>query len=667
MNNLPFNKWTLSFISKQYEDLYESEMIKQRQSYFRIIDITILLLCIFFFIFYLLQGGQIVVMVILAFSSLVILLTLIYAQKFASKVGYYYFLMYVVSLAISLYIASQNQQKSSFLYGQATAIIAIIQFLFSHIKLRMFTLFVVPAVQLYILGLFTVQDFGNIILTFMTQFLILLYSHYNEFMFRLAFSYMIYNLKLKDISQGYIPHSFIAISLNARNNSFQLEFQNQISQTNLNVEDTKTLIEMMRNTFVVPKGQIPTFVDLQNINIQRSSELSLRRLGNKKQTLEEYAFYKSKQNSSDEQQQSSEQTEQMEGVFYNQVKGTNIIVNIDIKSMNYGKNYLLIVVKEEKPPQQLPKSEEQIRFLSKVIQYASNQLSVAHQHFYKEIIGLKLSSLDNNKFWQIKCMNLTIMNHFQNFYFFVHSTKINSTLATYNKINLKTFLNNLQQHFSYMSMKQKMRFHHYLQLEDFKVNVNSKFLSQIIVNIFESCLKLANCNSTINLNVTNELNLNPLQNKTAEKKCQQDLDFIKKVADESLQSQSKIEVQKLIKFEFSFLTSKKIDLNLETNIILNPQTYEEFQFNNSQEFQLNQPITNFLLRKIGPYNSIQYSQNIYCGHQCQQTLMLYPPMQDLIQQQTLYQNKISFYIYTDQTQLTQSFIKYTQQRSFLQA
>ncbi|CAD8135439.1 unnamed protein product [Paramecium pentaurelia] len=666
MNNLPFNKWTLGFINKQYEDLYEVEMNKYRQSYFRIIEIIILLLCILFFIFNLLEERQIIVMVILAVSSIAIFFALIYGQRFAQKVRYYYFLMYMASLAISLYVASQTMQKSPFLYGYSSATIAIIQFLFSHFKLRLFTLLIVPIVQLYILDVLTLDDFAYIILAFMTQLLILLYSHYNEFMFRLAFSYMIYNLKLKDISQEYIPHSFLALSLNVRNNQFQLEFQNQISITNLNVEDSKTLIEMMRNTYVVPKGQIPTSVDLQNINIQRSGDLSMRRLANKKQTLEEFAFYKIKQNLSVDQQQPKEETEEMEGVFYNQLKEKNVIVSIDIKTLNYGKNYLLIVIKEEKQPQMMSKSEEQIRFLNKIIQFASNQLSASHQHLYKEIIGLKISSIDNEKLWQIKCINLSIMNHFQNFYFFVNSTKINNFLAAYSKINLKYFLINLQQHFCYMSMKLKKKFNYELNLDDFMIKVNSKFLSQIIFNIFEQCLKQADSNSTINLYVKNELNLNPLQNYVVEKKCLQELDFIEKVAEESQESPTKVEFQKLVKFEFTFLSSKQVELQSETNLILNPQTYEDFHFNNNQEFQLNHPITNFLLKKIGPYNSIQYSQNIYCDHQCQQAVIVFPSMMDLIQQQTLYQNKISFYIYTDQTQLTQSFIKYAQQKSFLQ-
>ncbi|CAD8139183.1 unnamed protein product [Paramecium octaurelia] len=665
MNNLPFNKWTLGFINKQYEDLYEIEMNKYRQSYFRIIEVIILLLCILFFIFNLLEGRQIIVLVILAVSSIAIFLALIYGQKFASKVRYYYFLMYMTSLAISLYVASQTIQKSPFLYGYSSATIAIIQFLFSHFKLRLFTLLIVPIVQLYILDVLTLEDFGYIILAFMTQLLIVLYSHYNEFMFRLAFSYMVYNLKLKDISEEYIPHSFLALSLNVRNNQFQLEFQNQICRSNLNVEDSKTLIELMRNTYVVPKGQIPTSVDLQNINIQRSGDLSMRRLA-KKQTLEEFAFYKIKQNLSADEQLLKEEAEEMEGVFYNQVKEKNVMVSIDIKNLSFGKNYLLLVVKEEKQPQMMSKSEEQIRFLSKIIQFASNQLSASHQHLYKEIVGLKLGSIDNNKIWQIKCINLSIMSHYQNFYFFVNYTQINNFLASYSQINLKYFLINLQQHFSYMSMKMKKKFLYELNLDDFIIKVNSKFLSQIVFNIFEQCLKQADSNSTINLNVKSELNLNPLQNNIVEKKCLPELDFIEKVAEESQESPTKIEFQKLVKFEFTFLSSTQVELQQETTLILNPQTYEDYHINNNQEFQLNHPITNFLLKKIGPYNSIQYSQNVYCDHQCQQAVIVFPSMMDLIQQQTLYQNKISFYIYSDQTQLTQSFIKYAQQKSFLQ-
>ncbi|CAK85296.1 unnamed protein product (macronuclear) [Paramecium tetraurelia] len=665
MNNLPFNKWTLGFINKQYEDLYETEMNKYRQSYFRIIEVIILILCILFFIFSLLEGRQIIISVILAVSSIAIFLALIYGQRFASKVRYYYFLMYVTSLATSLYVASQTIQKSPFLYGYSSATIAIIQFLFSHFKLRLFTLLIVPIVQLYILDVLTLEDFGYIVLVFMTQLLIVLYSHYNEFMFRLAFSYMLYNLKLKDISEEYIPHSFLALSLNVRNNQFQLEFQNQIGRTNLNVEDSKTLIEMMRNTYVVPKGQIPTSVDLQNINIQRSGDLSMRRL-TKKQTLEEFAFYKIKQNLSVDEQQSKDEAEEMEGVFYNQVKEKNVIVSIDIKNLSFGKNYLLLVVKEEKQPQMMSKSEEQIRFLSKIIQFASNQLSASHQHLYKEITGLKLGQIDNNKIWQIKCINLSIMSHYQNFYFFVNYTQINNFLAAYNQINLKYFLINLQQHFSYMCMKMKKQFLYELKLDDFMIKVNSKFLSQIVFNIFEQCLKQSDSNSTINLSVKSELNLNPLQNNIVEKKCLQELDFIEKVAEESQESPTKIEFQKLVKFEFTFLSSTQVELQQETSLILNPQTYEDYHFNNNQEFQLNHPITNFLLKKIGPYNSIQYSQNVYCDHQCQQAVIVFPSMMDLIQQQTLYQNKISFYIYSDQTQLTQSFIKYAQQKSFLQ-
>ncbi|CAD8144434.1 unnamed protein product [Paramecium pentaurelia] len=470
----------------------------------------------------------------------------------------------------------------------------------------------------------------------------------------------------RELIEDYVPHSFFAISLNEHNNSFQLEFINQEAKYQLNIEDTKSMIEVLRNTYVVHKNQIPTFVDLSSIPMHKSGDMSIKKVQMKRQTLEEYSFYKIKQNLSIKQDD-PKIIENLDGVYFDDQKQNNKILSIDIRQLTYGKNYLLFILKEEKPQQMMSKNEEQIKFLNKIIISVSNQILTSLSNLSNAILSLNL--VGNEKVQSIKCLNLQIMNQFQNYYYFVNACKINNESVSYKIVNLKNFISNLEPYFSSMSNALKKRFVIQLSLEDFNVKINSKFLSQIVMNIFEQCLAQADINTNITLTVTTELNLNPLkqENIPLEKSCIQEFDFIKKAVMESEESPTKTDFQKLIKFEFSFFTERYIDLQPQTQIILNPQTFEDFQFNNNQEFLLTHPITNFLLKKIGPYNSVQQSQNTYYENNSAQKefMNVFPSMMDLIQTHNVYQNKLSFYIYTDQTQLTQSFIKYVHQKSFL--
>ncbi|CAD8137227.1 unnamed protein product [Paramecium octaurelia] len=487
-------------------------------------------------------------------------------------------------------------------------------------------------------------------------------------MFRLAFSYMHYNTKLIELLEEYVPNCFFAISLNQHNNSFQLEFLNQQAKTQLNIEDTKSMIDILRNTYVVNKAQVPTQVDLCQIPIHKSGDISIKKAAVKRQTLEEYSFYKVKQNLS-MNQGDIQIIEQLDGIYFDNQKQKNHILNIDVKQMNYGKNYLLFVINQEKPQQMMTKSEEQIKYLNKIILYVANQLSASLSHLSNAILTLNYSTIDNEKLQYIKCQNIWIMNQFQNFYYFVNACKINNDIVSYKIVNLKQFISNLETYFSFMSNYQNKKFITQFNLEDCNIKINSQFLSQIVVNIFEQCLTQADVNTTITLNISTESNLNPLRwenNNLQEKNSIQEFEFIKRVVMDSEESPMKTDNQKLIKFEFTFLTEKYIELQPTQQLNLNPQTFEEFQSNNNQEFLLIYPITNFLLKKIGPYNFVQQFQNAYYENtSTKQALNLFPSMMDLFQGQNVYQNRLSFYIYSDQTLLTQSFIKFVQQKSFL--
>ncbi|CAD8056484.1 unnamed protein product [Paramecium sonneborni] len=668
MNKLLFNRWTLTFDNKEYEDLYEIEMSKYRLQYFRIIEIVIMLLCFYFFTIYLIDGQHVFLIITLAVSGAFILGVLIITQKFDKKIRYYYFFTYLISITISVYVATQTKQKALYLYGFYSGSISVIQYLFSNFRLRILAFVLVPTVQLYIMDALTSQDFSYIILVFTSQFLVIVYSHYNEFMYRLAFSHMHYNIKLKEILDEYVPNCFFAISLNQHNNQFQLEFVNQQGKAQFNIEDTKSMIDILRNIYVGHKSQINTIIDLSQIQMCKSGDISTKKVQMKRQTLEEYSFYKIKQNLqiiNDD----LKIIEQLDGVYFDNQKQKTSILNIDIRQLSYGKNYLLFVLKEEKPQQMMSKSEEQIKFLNKIVIFVTNQLFASLSQLSSSIQTLNSTTLDNERIRSILCLNLSIMNQFQNFYYFVNSCKIDNESVNYKVVNLKKFINNLEPYFSYMSNASKKIFVIQMNIEEFNIKINSKFLSQIIVNIFEQCLSQADVNTTIELTITTEANLNPLrQENNQQERCSiQEFDFIQKVAVESEESPTKTEVQKLIKFEFSFLSEKQIELQPKNQLILNPQTFEDFQFNNNQEFLLIYPITNFLLKKIGPYNAVQEFQYINCQKNLtsKQVINIFPSMMDLFSAQHLYQNKLSFYIYSDQTLLTQSFIKYVKQKSFL--
>ncbi|CAD8100883.1 unnamed protein product [Paramecium sonneborni] len=619
--NLPFNKWSLNFQHQEQEDLYQEYINQYRLNNFKIFTLLVCVLCLLFLMVFLIenQSTMIVIMISAVVGSLFLLYML--SQKLTPYLNYINFFLLLWHIATSLAISKSGMQIPQYMYGFSTSTLALPMLLYSHFKLKMFAILFIPAVQLGVLDIYSIENLEFIFLAFFAQILLAIQAHNNEYMKRLAFSLEQINIKYKEIINQYVGTPFFAISLSESRQLFDLEFANNEAQRQYLISDSNFLKQFMRFNVFIEK-QFKTEIDQQTLGCKNTERILIKPFIKTQQTLEDFVFKFIKQRNNIEIS--------IEGIYINKNQSTPL--NIEIKKTFFGKPILLIVIKQKNTPKIIEKYEQQILYYKTIIHQIIKQTAESHESLYQIIRFYKNQDILD----KIQCINIQALNNIKNIIVLINSDKIKISKFEYQIINFNQYTQKLSYFLAKLAKQNNKKFEFLNFIEErIQISTQQHYLTQIILNLFEQALKYSKKNSLIKLQVSQLMFSD--EKKRIQYKQQQEQ-----------QQSSSLEHKYLIKFEISFATNKQINLIPLKQQILDPKLPQDFLHNNSIEFEISYPICTLLLSLLGPYNEIF-------------------KIQDLIERSAndiLFCNTISFFIYSDQSQINQSylnFIKYVQQ------
>ncbi|CAD8080102.1 unnamed protein product [Paramecium sonneborni] len=396
-----------------------------------------------------------------------------------------------------------------------------------------------------------------------------------------------------------------AISLDSRTRQFILEFQNKKFEESMNIKETEQMKNFLRQSYLVIKTQ-----ESQKRLIEKGLLKGIK--------LEEFLFRKIK---SELEPIQSDIDNLIEIIYHNQITDQMINMKIQIKQMNFGKPILIGIIKSEQVSNLIGEHEKQIKEHQKLIINFSTSIVLQQENLYREIKKTKLiNKQEQQQIMSLKCLNLSIINYIRNYIFFFQKNKITTQLQIYDKFQIHSYLLTIQQYFESIASYYQVQFKFFNYVEkNCQINVNTKYLTQILINIFEQITKQSCYINNVTLKIIEEFTLND-----------QVVETRRKVEDSQNASKQIIDF-KLIQFQF----------NVESSQILNLQIINNLQFNQRIEQDENyiiQEVTTCLLDCLGPFNTIYIEQ-------------------DEKQEDGTFRNKFFFRIYSDQSQLEPSYLK----------
>ncbi|CAD8083867.1 unnamed protein product [Paramecium sonneborni] len=437
-----------------------------------------------------------------------------------------------------------------------------------------------------------------------------------EYTSRLAFSLNLIANKQRELIDEFVTDSMFAISTDKRTRQFNLEFKNKTFENQLNINDSEQIRQFLRSSYVVVN---------MNEN-ERFNEKNLCKL----QKLEEFCFMKIK--STDSYMNAENQGHEIDIVQQDKNNQRLSQMKIIIKTFNFGKPILVVIIKTEQVHNLIESYENDIMDYQQAIVNYSQEIINKQANINQEIKKIKQhfsKNVQDQMFLKLQCLNLQIMNFVRNYLIYFQQDKISQIAQIQYISNLYEYVETIQQYLSSISDYYSVKFILKYQMEaQFCFNINVKFLTQISINLFEQILTHSIKNQVISLNITEELQ------SSTKRYTQQQMDTKKKVEDFQTQSKQLFDLR-LISFTFTFYSQHYINF----------QQFQSFQVKNSKNLKnlnnISEYVTCYLLDKIGPNNYVQINQVEIIDST----------------QRICYQNRMKFLIYSDQSQIEPSFLK----------
>ncbi|KAM3140856.1 hypothetical protein pb186bvf_007083 [Paramecium bursaria] len=568
---------------------------------------------------------------------LITTISTIFIQRFKEYLRIIYFLITLIVLLINFF--SQG-------IGLPVGLIISVMIQYQSFRLKILSLMVI-AVQMY--KLFDTIDYNILIYSIAGMYFMFIGVYELEFKIRKSFCVKYMHKKQTELIKQIMKRSMFIISLNPRTNQFQTEFYNDSSKTQYSADDNEKMKDLLRNISIIVK-QENSFHDMF---IMRSVDGSMKKSNiPKKLTLEEFVFNLYNDLIKDKQ---DERLQFYNGFYEDQP------VKIHLKPYDIGKKTIVIVIEEERNNLVIEKQVQQKQYLNRIVNQVIEHITTSQVHVFKSLQCLKINN--HKSLLTAQCINLSIMNKYYNFSQFLQIHREQFHQGRIKPINLSNYLGDLSRYLKHFAEQQKKSFKlEQLFKDGLIVKLNEKFLTQVIINLFEMALQQSKQEHVITLYVHQQNNIDPLRkpqdnniNNKKDKYNKTDPDLGKIESDESAEDSK----QQVIKFSIVFTGQQSYPQDEQDELILNPTSVDHFAHNNYAKFDIIPPITKMLISKLGPYKEYYFqSQTI------EPKFLDCPSFKD-INMNKQYFNCYFFFIYTDQSKIKPSFFQLIRQESFL--
>ncbi|CAD8063111.1 unnamed protein product [Paramecium primaurelia] len=603
MLNLPFDKWSLKFYDPEFESQYEDHLNKIRLVSFRILNLTISIAAFICLLTFIIQQQSQLLFLLMTFTLGGCVFLLIISRKILPYLKSVFSFYYIWAITTNILIAFAGFQIPNFIFGFNTCTLAI------GTMLKVVYTIITPFVLLGVFDVYRADTLAFVFQTVSCTTFIGIWGYMNEYTSRLAFSLNLISNKQKNLINEFVNDGMFALSLDKRSRQFILEFQNNRFMELMNIKETEEIKTFLRSTFIIVKS-VESQTKLKDKNQTKVINL-------------EDVFFQRMQSFEKSLNQIDQQDSNLEIYQHDLIKNETIKMCLQLRFLNFGKPIIIAIIKSEQVPNLIHKYESQIKQYQQLIINMSNKIIKKQSLLYGEMKKLKLENLtEQQKLIQIECLNLSIINYIRNYMLFFQKNKIFDMRLILQACKFDNYIAIINQYFQAISTHYSIQFklQNYID-RNCTFNINIKYLTQILINIFDELIKNTNENNLISLRIIEEF-----QQNTNEK--QQEMQGIK--------NNKSITQIKLVQFTFIFYSNEYLNLR---NLTFNKNfTNNDQQYNIFEDGSIISEITSLLLDNIGPNNNIQINQY--------QTAQI-----------PSYQNTISFLIYSDQSQLEPSYLK----------
>ncbi|CAD8162607.1 unnamed protein product [Paramecium pentaurelia] len=609
MLNLPFDKWSLKFYDPEFESQYEDHLNKIRLVSFRILNLTISIAAFICLLTFIIQQQSQLLFLLMTFTLGGCVFLLIISRKILPYLKSVFSFYYIWAITTNILIAFAGFQIPNFIFGFNTCTLAIGTMQYSDNRLKVVYTIITPFVLLGVFDVYRADTLAFVFQTVSCTTFIGIWGYMNEYTSRLAFSLNLISNKQKNLINEFVNDGMFALSLDKRSRQFILEFQNNRFMELMNIKETEEIKTFLRSTFIIVKSG--------------ESQTKLRDKNQTKIINLEDVFFQRMQSFEKSLNQIDQQDSNLEIYQHDLIKNETIKMCLQLRFLNFGKPIIIAIIKSEQVPNLIHKYESQIKEYQQLIINMSNKIIKKQSLLYGEMKKIKLENLIvQQKLIQIECLNLSIINYIRNYMLFFLKNKIFDMKLNLQACKFDNYIAIINQYFQAISTHYSIQFklQNYID-RNCTFNINIKYLTQILINIFDELIKNTSENNLISLRIIEEFQQN---NNEKQQKIQR------------IQNNKSIAQIKLVQFTFIFSSNEYLNLRNLTfnkNFTNNDQQYDIFE-----DGSIISEITSLLLDNIGPNNNIQINQY--------QTA-----------QMPSYQNTISFLIYSDQSQLEPSYLK----------
>ncbi|CAD8116642.1 unnamed protein product [Paramecium sonneborni] len=613
MKVLPFSLLTLQFHNTSLEENYQKQIQEQKLTYFRfLISFVILITFVGLFKSLIEQWGTFLILS-LAVQTVLYLLALIFSRKISPYFKYILPSLYVAQYTYFIIGALNNLLQPHYVYGFIGGIYSCCMLNYLSVKMKILILSSSVWIMLGIFEIYSLANLNYIFLAIAATGIQAFYAYVYEYIMRLNFSQGVIINYQNDLLFQCSKQQMLILSFNNKKTFFELDFVNQKFELNQKIENDQTkLKEFLRNNFIINLD-----------NDQMFGSLRIQKFANKQITLEDLLF---------EIYRAAKQDEQCFNQ-YEMIDQHNSQKEIQIQTINGLKTLFIIIISDNNNKIQIEKYEKQIKIINNQSINFSFQVGQKLQTIYKLIYELEIYNQENPTLNKIKGILQYILNETKNQLVFFSQNKSPQLLQKIDHCLLSSLIIALKPYFLYQCQQQQKYFELLFDNEDVQMQINTKQFTQILINIFNKILLYAKSNSTILFSITKDSNLNP----------QFDVKSLSKQSSKSKYDylcSSSGNNQLLINLNFTFLTNEKIS-NFENSFV-------NKKIDCMEDDDFITIVNSYLLKQLSPYNNIFITQ------------------ESRSKQKKNVKTTLTFYIYSDQTQIEQTYFKYINQENILQ-
>ncbi|CAD8093993.1 unnamed protein product [Paramecium primaurelia] len=582
-----FKQWTFQFPNPIHEANYQDFLNNQRlffQEHYFLVQCSPAFLqcwCLLFKI------NRLIQLVLWQFYSFYTCYKLIYCLKYIMTILYASY----VSAAFSLAYIGFNVPLYDF--GIASGILFSCVLQYCDNKFKVAYVFITNWMALALFVQFELDQIQYLVFSISMFILLSIMTYLIEHNRRSQFLFSQQLKTQKSILYEFSNDSLFAIIYNEKTRSFQLSFANKKFEIQYKTD--------------LNENNVKDFLRSQQI-INRNNQNSNRSLNNKqihKQiNLEEYLF--------DLIQQKDDQFNQER--FQIETNNGKEKYLIDVLKFENHQTVFFLSIKENQAKLQIEKYEKKIKYLNEIFQSVLILIGHRLERLYKQILKLNDNLGQNNELIKEQQCNIQYsLIYLKNYMIYLQKSKMSFLKQQFELFIIEKLIGALSEYFHHYSKQynKQFQFIYLSEVGQQQIYLNTRLLTQLLMNCFNKILKISEPRSCIQLQIDRKQIQNQYQN------------------DKNYNSNQQLQ---LMQFSYIFEHKDQIE-NIET------QFYQSIDIDSQKSLEIECIVNQIILKILSPYNSIQtktiYQQN-FSNHQ----------------------TTLIFYIYTDQTQLDPSFTKY---------